>query len=527
MIKKYFSKYTGQQIDEAVSALIENNVRIEDLNQEVVDLINSKANEQDLAALQKEIEDNQIKVVEIPIGILQKAINEETLTAEELAFFTSDYKIYKCAVPLEGAEELGLQMYFVTSVTTDNTVALSSHLYNVIIDFTTGKVELEVSVDLEVVDIKEKVSNLESRTNSLETEVSNVSDVALNAEYLASNLDDSVEDLKKDLVGEIPTAIPTSGRWESFYVRKISQSQPLYKEFLKVCQNLDWDLSSGCEYELVRTDFSRLYLKGDFDTNTQTVSNVIVYFDISNIHKFYGEDLDDRWVGVNEVIVSAGSSNELLKNFISTNWIETGRVGTLEEKTLYLEQEVEVLGETSDKVNNLEISTLNLKQDLTGGEANPAPVPSSGIFQNLYVKKLSMPTYYTDDPRFIELCEQLTFSIGSTCSYTVFRSASFNFWIGGYWNSNLKKVEKFWMSTGYSGDESKFTDTGDELHFLDINEEITYAGTQNDLLTEYISITPFTASKGRVGELEEKVDTLETAIGDINSLLDQINGEVM
>jgi hypothetical protein len=83
------------------------------------------------------------------------------------------------------------------------------------------------------------------------------------------------------------------------------------------------------------------------------------------------------------------------------------------------------------------------------------------------------------------------------------------------------------MSTGYSGDESKFTDTGDELHFLDINEEITYAGAQNDLLTEYISITPFTASKGRVGELEEKVDTLETAIGDINSLLDQINGEVM
>jgi hypothetical protein len=212
MIKKYYSKYTGKQIDEAVAALIENNVKIEDLNEEVVDLINSKANEQDLAALQKEIEDNQIKVVEIPIGILQKATNEEALIAEELAFFTSDYKIYKCAVPLEGAEELGLQMYFVTSAITDNTIALSSHLYNVIIDLTTGKVELEASVDLEMVDIKEKVSNLESRTNSLETEVSNVSDIALNAEYLASNLDDSVENLKKDLIGEIPTAIPTSGR---------------------------------------------------------------------------------------------------------------------------------------------------------------------------------------------------------------------------------------------------------------------------------------------------------------------------
>lgn len=196
MIKKYYSKYTGKQIDEAVAALIENNIKIEDLNEEVVELINSKANEGDLAALQKEIEDNQIKVVEIPIGILQKATNEETLTAEELAFFTSDYKIYKCAAPLEGAEELGLQMYFVTSVITDNTIALSSHLYNVIIDFTTGKVELEASVDLEMVDIKEKVSNLESRTDSLETEVSNVSDTASNAESLACENQTAIEELK-------------------------------------------------------------------------------------------------------------------------------------------------------------------------------------------------------------------------------------------------------------------------------------------------------------------------------------------
>lgn len=196
MIKKYYSKYTGKQIDEAVAALIENNIKIEDLNEEVVELINSKANEQDLAALQKEIEDNQIKVVEIPIGILQKAVNEEILTAEELAFFTSDYKIYKCAAPLEGAEELGLQMYFVTSATTDNTIALSSHLYNVIIDLTTGKVELEASVDLEMVDIKEKVSNLESRTDSLETEVSNVLDTASNAESLAYENQTAIEELQ-------------------------------------------------------------------------------------------------------------------------------------------------------------------------------------------------------------------------------------------------------------------------------------------------------------------------------------------
>lgn len=36
MIKKYYSKYTGKQIDEAVAALIENNVRIEDLSPELV-----------------------------------------------------------------------------------------------------------------------------------------------------------------------------------------------------------------------------------------------------------------------------------------------------------------------------------------------------------------------------------------------------------------------------------------------------------------------------------------------------------
>lgn len=60
MIKKYYSKYTGKQIDEAVAALIENNVKIEDLNQEVVELINSKANEGDLAALKEEV-NNEFK----------------------------------------------------------------------------------------------------------------------------------------------------------------------------------------------------------------------------------------------------------------------------------------------------------------------------------------------------------------------------------------------------------------------------------------------------------------------------------
>lgn len=39
MIKKYYSSYTGQQIDEAVHAIIENNIKIEDLSPELIDTL--------------------------------------------------------------------------------------------------------------------------------------------------------------------------------------------------------------------------------------------------------------------------------------------------------------------------------------------------------------------------------------------------------------------------------------------------------------------------------------------------------
>jgi hypothetical protein len=82
MIKKYYSKYTGKQIDEAVSALIENNVRIEDLNQEVLDLI----------------EKGGVEIVDIPNSIVERILSNENLTTaiplsdEEFEFFTTDYE---------------------------------------------------------------------------------------------------------------------------------------------------------------------------------------------------------------------------------------------------------------------------------------------------------------------------------------------------------------------------------------------------------------------------------------------------
>ena len=36
MIKRYFSKYTGQQIDEAIGALIENNIQLSDLSESLI-----------------------------------------------------------------------------------------------------------------------------------------------------------------------------------------------------------------------------------------------------------------------------------------------------------------------------------------------------------------------------------------------------------------------------------------------------------------------------------------------------------
>ena len=36
MIKRYYSSYTGKQIDEAVKAIVENQIRLEDLSPELI-----------------------------------------------------------------------------------------------------------------------------------------------------------------------------------------------------------------------------------------------------------------------------------------------------------------------------------------------------------------------------------------------------------------------------------------------------------------------------------------------------------
>ena len=500
MIKKYFSKYTGQQIDEAVAALIENNVRIEDLNQEVVDLINSKANEQDLAALQKEIEDNQIKVVEIPVGILQKAVNEENLTAEELTFFTSDYRIYKCAVPLEGAEELGLQMYFVTSVTTDNTVVLSSHLYNVIIDFTTGKVELEASVDLEVIDLKDRISNLGNRLDSLETEVSNTSSAALNAEYLAYENQTAIEELKvsiEDLAGSgesTPTPIP-EGEW----VDKIYFNHNLSVDEVKaICDQLTFRIGSTCEYIIMQTDIVKVAIQGDYNSNSPSqVSNYRIfvwrdtqYFEFDPYSGWQTGKNGDGSYEIEEDTITVGQNNDILINLVSITPFggSKGRVGELETAVEelhnvvsefeevglhimtqnhvlcpYIVEDIVKLATNQVSMTHRKMTTeeINFFTELKGNSTSKIAIPVEGIM--IYAEKI----------REIDSADL------KTMNYMV-----------------LSGTESYAMSVILR------SDGGEDLN-------------------NTIDIFKYTFAEKR------DIDALETAIGDINSLLDQINGEVM
>lgn len=405
MIKKYYSKYTGQQIDEAVAALIENNVRVEDLSQEVVDLITSKANEQDLAALQKEIEDNQIKVVEIPVGILQKAVNEENLTAEELTFFTSDYRIYKCAVPLEEAEELGLQMYFVTSVTTDNTVVLSSHLYNVIIDFTTGKVELEASVDLEVIDLKDRISNLEGRINNTETEVSNLFDVVNDvSENFSNKADTAYVDSEiarvEGLIGggeEVTgTAVPNEGHVEKIYFNV--NLTPEEVDSIITNANLEWINEEGTEvypaygsdaYEQlmiiklpVEADAPKYMMMG---AKGSAFNDSFMPYLSSGLQELLGQDFEgwvfEEGIGIPQngeitlvgnlfatepSVGTIGAQNEALKQLISITPFDAKPIDMLTDRVDALEESVNDVY-TKTEVNNI-IGDINSLLDQINGE---------------------------------------------------------------------------------------------------------------------------------------------------------------
>lgn len=94
MIKKYYSKYTGKQIDEAVAALIENNVRIEDLSSELVAEIKRWITEKGYATVEQVnsavegkaseewvngLLNNYVKTSDLPAPLLQSVSGEFTI----------------------------------------------------------------------------------------------------------------------------------------------------------------------------------------------------------------------------------------------------------------------------------------------------------------------------------------------------------------------------------------------------------------------------------------------------------------
>ena len=160
-------------------------------------------------------------------------------------------------------------------------------------------------------------------------------------------------------------------------------------------------------------------------------------------------------------------------------------------------------------------------EDLVGSASEPTPVPTSGMIENVYFN------HNLTGEQFDEVCSKITFNIGSTCTYTIFQTANTQVYLAGYWNSSKQTVEHLELRTNrgfeYSFNEwqNGFSDT------YEINEEITYAGTQNDLLVNLVSITPFAASKGRVGELEAAVEELHNEINELEELIGDSSNSVV
>lgn len=154
-------------------------------------------------------------------------------------------------------------------------------------------------------------------------------------------------------------------------------------------------------------------------------------------------------------------------------------------------------------------------EDLVGSASEPTPVPTSGIVETVYFNR-SLTAEQVN-----EICSQLTFNIGSTCTYTLFRTVKDSVYIAGYWDSITQSVYGFEIRT-YNGAEYMNNEWQDcatnGTGIYEVNEEITYAGTQNDLLVNLVSITPFTASKGRVGELEAAVEELHNEISEFEEV---------
>lgn len=181
MIKKYYSKYTGQQIDEAVAALIENNVRVEDLSQEVLDLIGTTG--------------GSVEIVDIPESIIEKldgvSLTNPTpvpLTDEEFEIFNSNYetKIYRApAYPFLGVPSNIFFRFLMESQFEDSDSSIrmfggnSLIMAQILVKEKAIVLEIDPAIEgaIGVSDLKYDMGQMEDRINNTETEVSNLFDV--------------------------------------------------------------------------------------------------------------------------------------------------------------------------------------------------------------------------------------------------------------------------------------------------------------------------------------------------------------
>lgn len=184
------------------------------------------------------------------------------------------------------------------------------------------------------------------------------------------------------------------------------------------------------------------------------------------------------------------------------------RIEDLNEEVVELinsKADEEDLAALKEEVNNEFKVAL---EDLVGSASEPIAIPTSGMIETVYVKNLPRNNLFeVTDEKFIEVCKQLKFNIGSTCTYTVFQTNSVSAFISGNWNSNTQEVEHFAFAIPNANENTETTDT---QFIVPVNEEIIRAGTQNELLKDFFSLTSFDGNKGRVGELEAAVEEINT-----------------
>ena len=541
MIKKYFSKYTGQQIDEAVSALIENNVRIEDLNQEVIDLIKKGG----------------VEIVDIPESIIEKlngvSLTSNTpipLTDEEFEIFNSNYetRIYRGSAYAALGMPSTVLFRFLMEVQledSDNSVRMFGGNSFICAQILVKEKAITLAIDpalegsLGVSDLKYDMGQMEDRINNTETEVSNLHDTV---NGVTTYVDSEIARVE-GLIGnsgstsyEKGTPVPNTGKLEKIYLN--DSLTPEEVDSILDSANIEFYSTAGgydiyellvtnqvnnwpeTEISIYRYNFDEENYGYIITTNKYTqhyplyisptltdLSDVIIrdnyekrgwMFDSSN-----GEDNVS-----NPCYILGYPHNELQATGIWSNvGLYNDAIASIVSTTPFTKQAIneinEELVQVSTKVDELTNSVNGLL------DSPVAAVPASGTLENIYIRIPASDTWYVTDEKFIAACEQLDFTLGSSCVYTVARTANANIWIGGYWNSTLQKVESFYVMASSSAGER--IDFEDYYGFIGVNEEIVKAGTQNDIIKEYFSVTPFEKS------LPEKVDAVSTAVEELKS----------